>query len=504
MGLRQITALLIAAACVAPIASKADVTAEQLNAISTPNEVETSIGTLTFIDGAPLPETSAMVYDYLDRARGVDAFLKGIPAASVYMLIEGVKPLGAVEAHQVGIFDKLMDANSLFLTGNSSTMYVFPNLELDRDGPTVVEVPPGALGAFNDAYFRYIGDVGPAGPDAGQGGKYLILPPGYDGDIPEGYFVVQSPSYTVWTFMRMSVADGLDAAYDNVARNLRVYPLSAATNPPPLELISLSGESFNTVHANNFQFFEELNAVVQREPISLFPAETRGLWASIGIEKGRPFEPDARMRAILEDAVAIGNAAARSIVWHPRTDGTLSGLQTFDGTNWNSAFLNQDVFFDGPDDETTNTDARVTFHYPYTAVTPAMAKPSPGVGSDYRIAYLDADGEPFDGSATYKVTLPPDPPADDFWAFTLYDAQTRSMLQTDQPLPSIDSIQNNPAVNQDGSIDVYFAPKAPEGLEENWVQTIPGKSWFTILRMYGPRQEWLDGDYVPGEITRMQ
>ncbi|MEM6659012.1 MAG: hypothetical protein AAF625_13065, partial [Pseudomonadota bacterium] len=122
MGLRQITLLLIAAACVAPIVSKAEVKAEQLNAISTPNEVETSIGTLTFIDGAPLPETSAMVYDYLDRARGVDAFLKGIPAASVYMLIEGVKPLGAVEAHQVGIFDKLMDANSLFLTGNSSTM----------------------------------------------------------------------------------------------------------------------------------------------------------------------------------------------------------------------------------------------------------------------------------------------------------------------------------------------------------------------------------------------
>jgi len=133
-----------------------------------------------------------------------------------------------------------------------------------------------------------------------------------------------------------------------------------------------------------------------------------------------------------------------------------------------------------------------------------MAKPSPGVGSDYRIAYLDAAGEPFDGSATYKVTLPPNPPADDFWAFTLYDAQTRSMLQTDQPLPSIDSIQNDPALNEDGSIDVYFAPEAPAGFEENWVQTIPGKSWFTILRMYGPRQEWLDGAYVPGEITRVE
>lgn len=189
--------VLVAAAFTLPHFVLAEVTKEQLDAISTPDEVNTSIGTLKFIDGAPLPETSAMVYDYLDRAHGVDAFLKGIPAASVYMLIEGVKPLGAVEAHPVGIFNELMDANSLFLTGNSSTMYVFPNLELDRDGPTVVEVPPGALGAFNDAYFRHIGDVGPAGPDAGKGGKYLLLSPDCDCDVPDGYFVFQSPSYTV-------------------------------------------------------------------------------------------------------------------------------------------------------------------------------------------------------------------------------------------------------------------------------------------------------------------
>ncbi|NRB33337.1 MAG: DUF1254 domain-containing protein, partial [Rhodobacteraceae bacterium] len=120
--------------------------------------------------------------------------MKGIPAASIYMLIEGVKPLGAVEAHQVGIFDNLVDASSLFLTGNSSTMYVTPNLELDRDGPTVLEIPPGMLGAFNDAYFHYIEDVGPAGPDEGNGGRYLVLPPDYEGEVPDGYFVIRSPA----------------------------------------------------------------------------------------------------------------------------------------------------------------------------------------------------------------------------------------------------------------------------------------------------------------------
>jgi hypothetical protein len=179
--------------------------------------------------------------------RGVDAFLKGMPAASVHMLIEGAHSLGAVAVNQVMIFDEPMDANSLFLTGNSSTMYVLPDLDLERDGPTVLEVPAGALGALNDAYFGYIADVGPAGEDAGKGGKYLVLPPGYEGDVPDGYFVVQSPSYRVWVLMRMSFANGLDAAYQNVLDNLRVYPLSAAQDPPALELISASGKSFNTV-----------------------------------------------------------------------------------------------------------------------------------------------------------------------------------------------------------------------------------------------------------------
>ncbi|MEM1163234.1 MAG: DUF1214 domain-containing protein [Pseudomonadota bacterium] len=210
------------------------------------------------------------------------------------------------------------------------------------------------------------------------------------------------------------------------------------------------------------------------------------------------------MRAILEDAVAIGNAAARATVWYPRQDMTLAGIQTFKGSNWNTAFLNANVFFNGPDGETMNSDARVTFHYPYTVVTPAMAKPSPGVGSDYRVAFLDAEDQPFDGSRTYKVTLPPNPPVEDFWAFTVYDSQTRSMLQTDQPLPSIDSIQNDPKLNEDGSFDVYFAPEAPEGWESNWVQTLPGKSWFVILRMYGPKEEWLSGGYVPGDVTPVE
>jgi hypothetical protein len=164
----------------------AQVSKEILDSITTPDQVETSIGALKFLDGAPLPQTAERVYDYLDTMRAVDAFLKGMPGASLQGLIKGAHSLGAVECNQVLIFDKLMDSQSLFLTGNTSTVYVLPNLDLKRDGPTVLEAPAGMLGAFNDAWFRYVQDVGPAGPDKGKGGKYLVLPPGYQGTVPAG------------------------------------------------------------------------------------------------------------------------------------------------------------------------------------------------------------------------------------------------------------------------------------------------------------------------------
>ena len=498
-------AAMITTLIASPIGS-ADISEAELKSIHTPNKVETSIGTLNFLDGAPTIDTAQLVYDNLDRMRGVDAFLKGIPGASVYALIHGAHSLGAVEAHQVMIFDKLMNSKPFFLTGNTSTMYVVPDLDLERDGPTVVEAPPGALGAFNDAWFRYMGDIGPAGPDKGKGGKYLVLPPGYEGDIPDGYFVVHSPSNSVWVFMRFSIANGLDTAVKTAKNGLQVYPLSKKENPPKMEFFSGSGKSFNTVHANDFKFYEEINAVIQKEPLGLLDPELRGLYASIGIEKGKLFEPDARMKKILEDAVAIGNATARSIVWHPRVDGTMEGVEVFPGKDsaWMLAFHKKNVFFNGDDAATMNSDARVNFHYPYTAVTPAMALTRAGAGSDYASAFVDSKKQPLDGSKTYKLTIPANPPAKDFWALTMYDNQTRSQLQTSQEFPTVGSQTKGIKKNKDGSFDIYFGPKAPEGYENNWLETIPGKGWFTILRIYGPLQPWIDQTWRPGEIELTQ
>jgi hypothetical protein len=476
--------------------AKMKMTTEIPESLTTPDSLETSIGTLGFTDGVPSDATVETVYDYIDRSRAVNVFLNCLPAASLYGLRRGNESLGADKAFRIAITEELMDSKSLFLTANTSTLYAFPFLDLKADGPTVIELPSAMLGALNDAWFRYVGDLGPAGQDKGAGGKYLILPPGYKGETPDGYFVLQSPTYHNWVFLRGNTSKGVKNAVDHITSTLRVYPLAQSDAPPTTEFIDTSGKHYNTISGNDISFYHDLNEVVQEEPIEAIDAETRGLMAAIGIVKGEPFAPDDRMKKILADAAAIGDATARAILWSPRQKG--AKLYPDGDSAWNLAFTNRDVFFEV--DGARNLDARTMFYYAYTAVTPAMAKPLEGQGSDYGIAYRDAKKQALEGSKTYKLHLPPDVPVADFWAVTVYDAQTRSMLQTDQQFPTLGSQSDAFAMNSDGSYDLYFGPMAPAGKDDNWLQTIPGKSWFCILRMYGPLKPWLDQTWRPGEI----
>ncbi|WP_083631276.1 DUF1254 domain-containing protein [Labilibacter marinus] len=469
--------------------------------IKTPNKVETSIGALEFFDGVPSKATAENVYDYLDRMRGVDAFMKGIPGASVRGLIVGLEEAGVDDYNKIGITKSLLDSKSLLLTANTSTIYVTPYINVGKDGPIVMEIPAGMLGAFNDAWFRYIADIGPFGEDKGKGGKYLILPPGYEGEIPEGYFVVKSPTNKVFVFTRTSIANGIEKAVKMIGENMKLYPLAEKDNPKKMELVDISGVDFNTVHTNDFSFYEHLAEWINEEHVDMLDDVTKGLFASIGIEKGKAFAPDERMKKILTEAVAIGNAAARSITWYPRTNKNLAGVEIYPGTEsaWIMAFAGKDVFF-RTETGGYNTDALNMFHYNYTAVTPAMAVTIEGAGSDYAIAFLDADKNHFDGGKAYKLHIPANVPVNDFWAVTIYDTQTRSLLQTDQKFPTVGSQTEGFKQNKDGSFDVYLAPAAPEGMENNWLQTIPDKSFSVILRVYGPLKPWIEKTWMPGEV----
>ena len=492
--------ILISICATASAAETFKYTTEIPEGITTPDKVETSIGTLNFTDGVPSRETADKVYDFMDTSRAADAFLKGMPAASIAALIKGSHSLGAVEAHQVTIFDELMDPKSLYLTANTSTVYAFPDLDLGRDGPTVVEAPAGVLGAINDGYFRFVENLIP--------GKYLFLPPDYEGDVPEGYKVYRIKTYRMWAFMRVTPKtkspEDVAVGAKILKEGLKVYKLADAANPPKMEFIPITGTAYNTIHSNDAEFYDHMNEIIQYEAMSLLTPEIRGLFASLGIEKGKPFNPDDRMKAILKDGVAIGNAQARAIVWYPRIHMNMSGVQIYPdtGSAWNMGYPERNVHFSGKNGATMNTDARVSFHYPYTGVTPAMATPRLGKGSDYGAIYLDGDKQPFDGSKTYKVSLPADAPVANFWAVTIYDTQTRSMLQTDQGAAGLDSFKEGLRYNRDGSLDIYYAPEAPPGYQNNWIQTIPGKSWFSILRMYSPLEEWIDQSWRPSEVIR--
>ncbi len=475
----------------------AQVSKEELQSISTPDKVETSIGKLHFFDGIPTDDTVKTLYDNLDRMRGVQVFLNCLPGASMYRLRAGNKSIGQDKSNKVSIFEELLDSKSLYLTGNTSTLYAQIYLDTEIDGPTVIEIPPGMLGMVNDSWFRWVSDMGAIGPDKGKGGKYLVLPPGYKGDIPTGYFVVKPTTFWSWAMVRGSIAKGLEPEVEMMKAKIKVYPLAKASNPPETEFIDASHISYNTVSPNDYSFYEDLNQLIQKEPIEALDPETRGLVAAIGIVKGKPFSPDARMKKILTDAVAIGNATARAIVINPREQGAF--IYPDDPNSvWVMAYLNHDVFFEV--NGARNLDARTTFFYAYTAVSPAMAETHAGVGSDYAMAYLDANKKPLDGTKTYKLHLPPNVPVNNFWAVTMYDTQTRSQLQTSNAYPTLGSQTKGFKKNADGSYDVYFGPKPPTGKESNWLETIPGKSWFTILRMYGPLEPWIDKTWRPGEI----
>jgi len=483
--------------------------------ILTPDKVETRIGTLNFFDGIPTEETAELVYDNLDFLRGVEAFLNGVPATSIEGLRRGLASIGVKNSNQVPLFDHLMDSNPFFLTGNTSTVYAIPFLNLKKDGPTVVEIPPGAgPGTVDDAYFRYVVDMGAPGPDAGKGGKYLILPPDYEGELdgPIGgkeqeykgqkYFVVKSTSYVNWVPLRGFLVDGKpDAATKMWKEGLKIYPLSKADNQPKMEFISASGKTFNTIHANNFKFYEELYNVIEREPIGFLDPELRGLFASIGIEKGKPFNPDKRMKKILTDAVAVGNATARATLWYERNEEEF----LYKGSYWKRGYPgNNYQFLKDEGNGGRNLDARTMFFYFATVNTPKMAMKLIGKGSQYAWGYIDSDGNYLDGSKTYKINIPANPPAKKFWSMCVYDPQTRSMLQTSQPLPSKQSQRDKMTVNYDGSIDLYFGPESPEGKEANWTQTVPGKGWFALLRLYSPLEPWYDKTWRPGDIELVE
>jgi hypothetical protein len=507
--------------------------------LTTPDQVDTSIGTLHFRDGVADQATADKVYDQLDFQRGVSAFLNGLRGVSIFAAREGIRDAGVKDNEGVLIFSGLMDSRSLFLTANADTIYFLANIDLTK-GPMVIETPPGALGLFDDLWFRWVIDFGTPGPDRGLGGKYLLLPPGYDGPLPEGGYFIGRPTTTSVALLGRSFLVNNDPkpAVETIKKTLKIYPYvpgsygtsigtflrgkgplaAPLAEPKPLTFVEGTGLPMNTIPPNDFSYYEMLDALVQEQPAEALQPEIGGQFAAIGIVKGKPFNPDARMRKILTDAIAVANASARTVSFRPRESEGFAyyGPQS----KWLNPLFVSGYDFMRPPPEITKEgvkpfpytgartlDARTAFFYVATGVTPAMIMRLPEVGSQYLFGIFDADGDPFDGGKTYKVTLPPNIPAAKFWSFTVYDNQTRSMLQTPQRFPRAGS-QGFPSpaaqAGADGSTVVYFGPNKPDGVRDgNFIQTLPGKGWFVILRLYSPLEPFFDKSWKPSEIEKV-
>jgi hypothetical protein len=503
--------------------------------LTTPDKVESKIGTLQFNDGYPTGEAAAKIRDELDYLHGVEAFMNSINGVSTYALRKGLMDIG-VKENEFIIYSGLMDSRSLFLTANADTVYYMGVLDLSN-GPLIFETPPQALGVIDDMWFRWISDFGLPGADRGEGGKYLLVPPDYDGQLPEGgFYIRKSRTFRVLVLGRSFLADNDPApTVALIKKSIKVYPytpgglgtsigsfltgkaqsLGELAKPTSARFVEGTGLAMNTIPPNDYGHFTMLNELVQMEPAEALEPELAGQFAAIGIVKGEKFEPDARMRKILENAVAFGNAASRTLGLgaHPADH-----FRYYDKSSawWNFLFVGGYEFLNPPPLITKEgikpfpnrgarkLHSRTSMFYTATGITPAMCMRLTGVGSQYLLANVDTNGGPFDGSKTYKVVLPKDIPAARFWSLTVYDNQTRSMLQTPQRYPRAGS-QSFPspaaAPNADGSTTVYFSPERPAGAKEgNWIQSDPTKGWFTILRLYSPLQPFFDKTWRPGEI----
>ena len=307
------------------------------------------------------------------------------------------------------------------------------------------------------------------------------MPEWFKGELPKDkkdggeYFISRSPSKVNLMILRGFLKDGKPDASSKLFREgVKIYSLSKAANPPAMEFINSSKVAFNTIHANNFEFYEELDHVIQNEPLEFIDPELRGLAGSIGIVKGKKFTPDERMKKILTDSIAVGNATARAINFRNRDPRS----PFYPNSQWRTGFIANDYRWLGGDEMAgRDQDARTNFFYMATVNTPAMAAKIPGRGSQYALSVADTSGDPFDGAKSYRVNIPANVPAQDFWSMVVYDPQTRSELQTSQPYPSKNNKRDKLIVNADGSVDLYFGPAAPAGKEANWTQTVPGKGF---------------------------
>lgn len=458
--------------------------------------VKTRLGDFEFRNSYPTAKAASRLREALVFNRAVEAYLVQMHGVSWYHVWKGAATAGAGAPNQVVLWEDLMDGATLLLTGNTETVYGLCAIDLKRDGPVVIEAPAMLLGGISDLWQREIMGVGPTGRDKGRGGKFLLLPPDHEGAVPDGYMAAKSRTYAVVFGVRGFQSGGGTAQAVSLMKTTKVYPLSRAANPPATVFTSGSRKEIDTIFRDTSQYFVDLSWMIDREPHDAIESHERFQLAAIGIEKGKPFTPDGARQALFDEAARFASAIARAHSFKSDDPARLAYIDRV----WEWAFVGGSASWDSQG--YVNTDRRSSFAYIAIGMSPAMVEKHLGTGSQYLWTPRDASGAFLDGARRYRLHIPPDIPVKNFWSVVAYDANSRSILRSSQPFPSV-STYTGPAVNADGSIDIIFGPSA-EGQTRNWIQTTPGKGWFVILRFYGPLQPFFDQTWKPDDPVELK
>ncbi len=473
---------------------------------------------LPFEKGRPTEATARTLKDELLFQRAVQTYLWAMPLVNTLGMKFGAEQAFGTGYNVMPIWADRLSARTHITTPNSDLIYAMVFADLGKTGPLVFEAPEKLQGILLDAWQRpipvdggkFFGDVGLPGPDGGKGGKFLILPPGYDKPVPEGYYVYRSGTNSLFVFLRAFYQDPKNTAPAvDVIKKSRIYPLGHKDDAKPMEFINASGRDLNMLPRDDAAAFDELKALVDVEGTNLAGPDWLGMLAAIGIAKDRPFHPDVRTRAILDKAAATAYKMSRVIGFQNAVGD--SSFRVYPDRHWLNPVNNvtppdprttANLSFEIPAEGYRALDRRIWFFTDYYSISPGMVTKTPGKGAFYAIAFVDADGQPLDGEQDYKLHLPANIPAELFWSVTLYDAATGSGLVNGRPFPSLGKL-DKPTQNADGSTDLYIGPKAPAGRQANWLATAPGKGFFAILRLYAPTTPALDGSWKPGDIERV-
>jgi hypothetical protein len=454
----------------------------------------------TCIEEKKMAFTATELDERMLRRRAVEAVIWGMPAVNFDLLYQAmVQAKGAW--NQIVYWSRLPDWKNQTLTPNPDTIYLFPFFNTKDVGPVVLEIPPaeeGSItGSIDDGWQEALEDVGPAGLDNGKGGKYLILPPDYKGKVPDGYFALQSQTYTGYAILRSNLSSGSDADIAKAVaygKKVKFYPLLQGSDPPATKFVDAIDVVYDSTIPYNVRFFQSLDSFVQREPWLERDRVMIDQLKSIGIEKGKSFKPDGKAAEILEDAAREAHA------WlDVHYEGVFSNSFNV-GSRW-AVPVSREVA-EGLQTHFANVgsyavdDRGVTYSMAYFSAKHF------GAGQYYLMAIADSKGQPFDGASAYRLKVPPNAPVTLYWSATIYDRATHGLIRN---LKVCSRSSHTPGLqkNADGSVDIYFGPIAPAGKESNWVPTDANGKFEVLFRFYGPEKALFEKTWKLPDIERI-